>query len=63
MRQVGYLHLLSGEDHAAARRNIMDYVPLVSVIRFGMCMWPAKFELQSALAAAFVVLTPSRASA
>jgi hypothetical protein len=38
--------------------NIMDYVPLVNIMPFGMCMSPANPAVAAATAAAFGVLTP-----
>src|SRR5947207_3236438 len=38
--------------------NIMDHVPLVNIMPFGMCMSPANPAVAAATAAAFGVLTP-----
>lgn len=38
--------------------NIMDYVPLVNILPFGMCQSPANPMVAAATAAAFGVLTP-----
>jgi hypothetical protein len=38
--------------------NIMDYIPLVNIMPFGMCMSPANPEVAAATAAALGVLTP-----
>jgi hypothetical protein len=38
--------------------NIMDNVPLVNIMPFGMCMSPANPAVAAATAAAFGVLTP-----
>ena len=38
--------------------NILDNVPLVNIMPFGMCMSPANPEVAAATAAAFGVLTP-----
>jgi hypothetical protein len=38
--------------------NIMDNVPLVNIMPFGMCMSPANPEVAAATAAALGVLTP-----
>jgi hypothetical protein len=38
--------------------NIMDNVPLVNIMPFGMCMSPANPEVATATAAALGVLTP-----
>jgi hypothetical protein len=38
--------------------NIMDYIPLVNIMPFGMCMSPANPSVAAATAAAFGVLTP-----
>ena len=38
--------------------NIMDHVPMMNVMPFGMCMSPANPEVISATAAALGVLTP-----
>lgn len=38
--------------------NIMDHVPLVNIMPFGMCMSPANPEVAAATAAALGVLTP-----
>lgn len=38
--------------------NIMDYVPLVNIMPFGMCMSPANPAVAAATTAAMGVLTP-----
>ena len=38
--------------------NIMDSIPLVNIMPFGMCMSPSNPEVAAATAAAFGVLTP-----
>jgi hypothetical protein len=38
--------------------NIMDHIPLVNIMPFGMCMSPANPEVAAATAAAMGVLTP-----
>jgi len=38
--------------------NIMDHIPLVNIMPFGMCMSPANPMVASATAAAMGVLTP-----
>jgi hypothetical protein len=38
--------------------NIMDHIPLVNIMPFGMCMSPSNPEVAAATAAAFGVLTP-----
>lgn len=38
--------------------NIMDYIPLVNIMPFGMCMSPANPMVAAATAAAMGVLTP-----
>jgi hypothetical protein len=38
--------------------NIMDHIPLVNIMPFGMCMSPANPTVAAATAAALGVLTP-----
>jgi hypothetical protein len=38
--------------------NIMDHVPLMNILPFGMCMSPSNPTVAAATAAAFGVLTP-----
>jgi uncharacterized protein DUF4280 len=38
--------------------NIMDHIPLVNIMPFGMCMSPANPSVAAATAAALGVLTP-----
>ncbi len=46
---------LTGEMPAA---NIMDYIPMVNIMPFAMCMSPANPMVAAATAAAMGVLTP-----
>lgn len=47
--------VFSGSQVAA---NIMDHVPMVNILPFGMCMCPANPVVASATTAAMGVLTP-----
>src|SRR5437868_6943860 len=47
--------VLAGNQPAA---NIMDHIPIVNVVPFGMCMSPANPAVAAATAAALGVLTP-----
>jgi hypothetical protein len=38
--------------------NVMDHIPLVNIMPFGMCMSPSNPEVAAATAAALGVLTP-----
>ena len=49
-------HLVIGEGPLAA--NIMDHVPIVNIMPFGMCLSPSNPQVAAATAAAMGVLTP-----
>jgi hypothetical protein len=50
------VNLVMGEGPPAA--NIMDHIPMVNIMPFGMCMSPANPMVAAATAAAMGVLTP-----
>lgn len=50
------VNLVMGEGPPAA--NIMDHVPMVNIMPFGMCSSPANPTVAAATAAAMGVLTP-----
>src|SRR6476469_2609026 len=50
------IHRTLTENQPAA--NIMDHIPMVNILPFGMCMSPANPMVAAATAAALGVLTP-----
>jgi hypothetical protein len=52
------INMVNCDEGAAPAATIMDFIPLVNIMPFGMCQSPANPAVAAATAAAMGVLTP-----